>query len=503
MKKKVLVTASVVMMIVLVLLILFQTLMVEENLRVNKKSFAVAVNKTMNNVISDLNRENIKKYIIATDKNFFERYKRIEAINERMKDIHRENPMLVNYIEKCKADSSYFKNLSCMDSCVVAEYCGLSKQRDILRDTSFSLNHYADYFLQYTTKYNILDINEIDYTLLDSLIKENLIKNDIFEFPAVAVFDITQKEVLYCNNNTEINNLRKSGFKYEYAIGGLRNENVVYISVYFHTFNYFIKNNPYIYLFISIFLVIVIVCIFTMMLKMILNRQKLDEMKSGFISNMNHELKTPISTISLACEMLQLPETKEDKASIDTYLRIIAEENNRLKGLVDIVLQQSKMTDNKMVLSKSSIDIHEIVENAKKNINFVVSNKRGKISTKLRAENPIMLADKVHITNMIYNLVDNAIKYSPDVLDIGIEVWDSQNSINISVTDKGLGIPKDKIKHIFDKFYRVDTGNVHNVKGFGIGLSYVKEIVQMHNGKIDVKSAVGKGTSFIVVLPRK
>ena len=140
-------------------------------------------------------------------KDFFERYKRIEAINERMKDIHRENPMLVNYIEKCKADSSYFKNLSCMDSCVVAEYCGLSKQRDILRDTSFSLNHYADYFLQYTTKYNILDINEIDYTLLDSLIKENLIKNDIFEFPAVAIFDITQKEVLYCNNNKEINNL--------------------------------------------------------------------------------------------------------------------------------------------------------------------------------------------------------------------------------------------------------------------------------------------------------
>lgn len=501
MKKRFLIGSSTVVLIVLLVLVTFQTFMVEESLNASKMMFESAVNESMNEVIAELNKENLKKYLTNIDKDVWSKYGRVEEINTQMKKMRQNNPNLFMRIDISNIELGNIKGLSCVDSLELVRYFELAHERERLSDSSFAWENYVNYIVDYTDNYNVLEV-DVDYAMLEQLIERNLAKHDIFIHPAVGVFDITKKKLLFTNDKSDVRFLISSQFMYEYAVGGLKNENTVYVSVFFHTFPYLLKNNPYIYMAINIFLVFVILIVFIMMIKMIISKEKLDEMKSGFISNMNHELKTPISTISLACEMLQLPETKEDKASVDTYLRIITEENLRLRGLVDIVLQQSKMTDTKMISNKTLINVHDVVLNAKNNIDFVVSNKKGKIDINLDAQDPMLFADRVHITNVVYNLVDNAIKYSPEVLDIVITVSDTPNSIILQVADSGMGIAKDNIKHIFDKFYRVATGSVHDVKGFGIGLAYVKQVVHLHKGKIDVKSTLGEGTIFTITFPR-
>jgi two-component system phosphate regulon sensor histidine kinase PhoR len=200
--------------------------------------------------------------------------------------------------------------------------------------------------------------------------------------------------------------------------------------------------------------------------------------------------------------MLDLPESKENNETINTYLRIISDENKRLKGLVELVLQQAKMTDKTIAFQKKEINIHEVITNAEENISFIMKRKGGNIQMDFQAKDPIIFADNLHITNLIYNLLDNAVKYSPKLLDIKISTYDSEKELHIVVSDKGIGIDKSKIKHIFDKFYRIPTGNIHNIKGFGIGLSYVKQIVDLHKGKINVTSEVNKGTTFDITIPR-
>lgn len=502
MKKKILIIACSVVLMLLMALMFFQTYMVEESLRASKMMFNAAVNKSMNEVITELNKENIKKHLSNIDKDVWAKYRRVEEINNQMKLVRINNPNLFMRVDICSFKDGEITGISCVDSIELVRYLELAHERERLRDSSFLWESYVDYIVDYTDNYNVLE-NNLDCALLEQLIERNLVKNDIFVRPVIGVFDNTKQNLLFANDKSYYRNLVSSQFIYEYEIGGLKTENVVYISIYFHTFPYFLKNNPYVFLLISVILMLIVLCVFVMMVKMMINRDKLDDMKIAFISNMNHELRTPISTISLACEMLQLPETKEDKASIDTYLRIITEENLRLRGLVDIVLQQSKMTDNKMVSNKTEINVHDVVSDAKNNIDFVVSNKKGKIDIRLEAKDPMIFADRVHITNMVYNLVDNAIKYSPKLLDITIIVSDTPNSLVLQVADKGIGISQDKLKHIFDRFYRVTTGNIHDVKGFGIGLAYVKQIVQMHKGKIEVKSKPGEGSIFTITLPRK
>jgi len=232
----------------------------------------------------------------------------------------------------------------------------------------------------------------------------------------------------------------------------------------------------------------------------IFRQKKLSEVKNDFINNMTHELKTPISTISLSSEMLlQGEQTSADK--VKKYAGIIYDENKRLEQQVERVLNVAKLDKNELVLNKEKVDLRELLTQLKENFEAFQTEKTSQLKLNLSTTSHILLADRVHLTNVFYNLMDNAVKYSEGDIQISIKTEVSPQYITIDFSDKGIGISKDHQKAIFDKFFRVPTGNVHNVKGFGLGLYYVQLIVAGHNGKISVKSNIGEGTTFTLRFP--
>jgi len=231
-------------------------------------------------------------------------------------------------------------------------------------------------------------------------------------------------------------------------------------------------------------------------------QKKIGEMKNDFINNMTHEFKTPVSTISLACEALRDSDMEKSGVMIDNYLKIIDEENRRLGKLAEQILQTAIIDKGHLYLTFEEADIHQIIRQVVEKYKPVTELSNGEIKTRLFAENPCITADKTHIHNMVSNLVDNAIKYSSDKLLVEIITTSTTESVTISIQDQGIGISRANQKKIFDKLYRVPTGDLHNAKGFGLGLSYVKYIVERHDGNIQVDSELNKGSRFVVTLPR-
>ncbi|HEY1040887.1 MAG TPA: HAMP domain-containing sensor histidine kinase, partial [Bacteroidia bacterium] len=213
--------------------------------------------------------------------------------------------------------------------------------------------------------------------------------------------------------------------------------------------------------------------------------------------------KTPISTISLASEFLNDSSVIKTPDKVERYVKMIKDENKRLSVLVESILQTAILDKGDFKLKVVEIDVHEIINLAIQNIQLQVEQRKGTIIPKFFATDPKIFADKVHITNIVFNLMDNAIKYSKEIPEITITTENVTNGIIFSVKDAGMGISKDNLKRIFDQFYRIPTGNVHNIKGFGLGLSYVKAIVEKHGGTISVESELNKGTTFKVYLPVK
>jgi two-component system phosphate regulon sensor histidine kinase PhoR len=216
---------------------------------------------------------------------------------------------------------------------------------------------------------------------------------------------------------------------------------------------------------------------------------------------MTHELKTPISTISLSSEMLMRMDLNEDPEKIRKYAGIIYKENKRLENQVERVLNVAKLDKDQVILNKENFNVHELLLEVKENFEFNQMNQGGKIDLHCDASIWQIQADPVHLTNVVYNLLDNAAKYCTTIPEIVISTRNDKQNLIIEISDNGIGIKREDLKIIFDKFYRVPTGNVHNVKGFGLGLYYVKLIIEAHEGKIEVKSVLNKGTTFSISLP--
>lgn len=254
---------------------------------------------------------------------------------------------------------------------------------------------------------------------------------------------------------------------------------------------------------ISGLLLLFIIMAFMTVIIAIFRQKKLSQMKNDFINNMTHEFKTPISTVSLACEVLNDNSVPKSQEFVNSYINIISEENKRLGVMAEKILQTAILEKGQLNLRKEKIDLHGIIADVAHKIAIQVEIRDGSINTVLDAKDPVIIADKVHITNVINNLLDNANKYSPRKPLITISTQDQNNGVLIGITDNGIGINKANLKKIFDKLYRVPTGDVHNVKGFGLGLSYVKFIVEKHQGKVSVESEPGKGSTFRIWLPYK
>ncbi len=251
----------------------------------------------------------------------------------------------------------------------------------------------------------------------------------------------------------------------------------------------------------SMLFITIVILTFIKTIQTIFRQKQLNEIKNDFISNMTHELKTPISTISLACEAISDPDVDKNPQRINNFVGMIRDENRRLGLLVENVLKSAVLDRGEVRMHRDEIDLHELMKDVVKNIQIQASSRGGYIATKLEAKQCIIKADKVHFANIIYNLLDNAIKYSSGSPEVTLSTSSTNKGITIKVADKGLGINKDDQKKIFEKFYRVPTGNVHNVKGFGLGLSYVKAIVEKHDGIINLESTLGKGSIFTIFIP--
>jgi two-component system phosphate regulon sensor histidine kinase PhoR len=254
---------------------------------------------------------------------------------------------------------------------------------------------------------------------------------------------------------------------------------------------------------LMLFIVSVVFLFFAFAINIIVKQKRLSEIKTDFINNMTHELKTPISTIALSSDMLMRGDFSQDPEKLKRYASIIYKENKRLENQVERVLNVAKMDKDTLHLKKELFDMHDLIEEVKDNFEFNQTEHGGQISIDLQATDFSIQADPVHISNVVFNLLDNAIKYCEVVPSIAISTKNEKNGFVLEISDNGIGIRREDIKMIFDKFYRVPTGNLHNVKGFGLGLYYVKIIIEQHGGNIQVKSAVGKGTTFILWLPIK
>jgi two-component system phosphate regulon sensor histidine kinase PhoR len=256
--------------------------------------------------------------------------------------------------------------------------------------------------------------------------------------------------------------------------------------------------SPWIYLVVIITLILVF---FAFAINVILKQKRLSEIKTDFINNMTHELKTPISTIGLSSELLLKGDFKDDPERLKRYAEIIYKENKRLENQVERVLNVAKLDRDKLVLSQDWCDMHELIDEAKDSFDLNQTDLGGQIELQLRSTNARLFIDEVHITNVIYNLLDNAVKYTERTPQIVIETATVGDQFEIQLSDNGIGIKREDVRMIFDKFYRVPTGNLHNVKGFGLGLYYVKLVIEAHGGTIQVKSTLGKGTTFRILLP--
>ena len=253
----------------------------------------------------------------------------------------------------------------------------------------------------------------------------------------------------------------------------------------------------------SSFLLLVVVIFFALTINIILKQKRLSEIKNDFINNMTHELKTPISTIALASQVLQQADiiTKPDR--LKNYANIIQKENQRLQIQVEKVLQIASLEKDKLDLKKTNVNIHSLLQEVAKTFEMPLGELQGKLEFNFKASSAEVLADEFHLSNVFMNLIDNGIKYCQRQPHIVLSTEMVQKSIRITVKDNGIGIPTEELKNIFEKFYRVPTGNVHNVKGFGLGLHYVKQIIEQFGGKISVESEKEKGSSFIITLPIK
>lgn len=246
---------------------------------------------------------------------------------------------------------------------------------------------------------------------------------------------------------------------------------------------------------------LVIILGFSYTISALFRQKKVADIKNDFINNMTHEFKTPIATISLAVDSMGNPKISGNPDRIRHYTNIIRDENRRMNGQVEKVLQMALLDRNEIKLSREPLDLHQVARTAAEAMGVQVESKGGALNLELKAERPGVFADEVHITNVVQNLLDNANKYSPEAPVIGVETWNDKHGVYLAVTDQGMGMSRETQNSIFEKFYRSPKGNVHDVKGFGLGLTYVKAILDAHGGSITVKSQLGKGSRFIIYLP--
>ncbi len=378
-----------------------------------------------------------------------------------------------------------------------------------VRDKLLSFNKevsglYLEPVKQITPNYFVVSFYDtINPAVLENLLVENFKKYKIMEKFEYGIYDCFADSIIF-DRYVDLSQNRMERGAVSSAITTKWNHDGHYFGIYFLD-----KNDTKLItseeisssLIISTLVILIVFSIFTYAIIIILQQKRLSEIKTDFINNMTHELKTPISTIALSSDVLLKDNISDDPERIKQYAKIIKSENNRLESQVEKVLQLAKLDKGELELKKEKVNLHQIIRDSVAVFEISIKKRNGSVLCDFHADDFILFLDRVHITNIIYNLLDNANKYSPENPAITISTNNIKNGLEVSVSDKGQGMSPDQYKQVFDKFYRVPTGSIHNVKGFGLGLYYVKLILEKHRGNILVKSDLDVGSKFTFWLP--
>jgi len=542
MNRKVIVLVIILISFALVGLVGIQLYWIKNALAVKEANFDRGVNEAMTNVVYKLGKLEIAGRIrnkINSKSPNISLYGSIDSINNMFikemesmtNDFNIQKASYINYTSKkvvVQYDTIAGKSIKHIDSSIIAV-----KNRDTIKKVKSEILRpvsVPDYYMPTNHFDSISD-------KIDKFLKKSFLVSDVFD----EMFNNkTSKTIEERISSVKLDSLIKAELdnkgihtEYEFGIWSpikdtlviektgkyhkelTENKNCVsfniyptdlfrateYLVIYFPKKETYLFTQTWLMLTIAAILILCIILSFVYTIRTILKQKKLSEMKNDFINNMTHEFKTPISTISLACQVLTDDDMLKSEALYKNYLYVISDENKRLGVMAEKILQTAVLEKGQVKLKKEPMDIHYIINEVIKNLNLQVVARGGEIIKVFNATTSIINADRLHITNVIYNLVDNANKYTQEVPRITIATESNDAGIYVSVEDNGIGISHANLKKIFDKLYRVPTGNVHNIKGFGLGLSYVKTIVEMHHGTVDVVSELKKGSKFTVYLP--
>ncbi|KYG81378.1 two-component system phosphate regulon sensor histidine kinase PhoR [Roseivirga ehrenbergii] len=496
-------------------LIVFQFYWIKEVTKVNEERFTQNVQTALNEVTNKLARQNDTNFLQTDVSQMMpslpERMRQRDSLINQYKPQNRRpmpylDPSLITYnlaIDETNNKIDFDINLGLMLQDFYSQtYPNLEQERfQLEQQMKNRLRSIQKDWAEHLVGSNNL-FSRVNPAELDTLLKREMRNRGIdLEYNYGIIERRTGKTNLINTSSVDdLENIKNSKLQANLFPTDLQPKDY-FLSVYFPSQKQFLLKQGLLPLSASGLLMLILIGCFTYAVVVILRQKRISEIKNDFINNMTHEFKTPIATVSLATEALQDADLRKNEGIVDRYIQVIRDENKRLGMQVEKVLQIASLDKKDFRLKFETADVHDIIEKALVNIDILVQKRQGSISSQLLASNPIIEADKVHLTNIIYNLLDNANKYSPEPPEIHIRTENISTGVIIKISDKGIGMSREDIDKIFEKFYRVSTGNIHDVKGFGLGLSYVKNIVEMHKGTISVKSDLGKGSTFKVYLP--
>ncbi len=501
----------VMMSVVLGLLVLLQMNTIGNAANIREEQFSQLVKQCLINVAKKLEDIETREILQAED---LIKQSSFTPINENISDviIHQE----INYsVLKKNKDGEYIESSIQKDTVIrltppvqnQESFNNIDQRNNIEHERRLKNIKERDLYmrrLQLHMEMASRPIEErVQQDYLETLLKNEFANHGIlldFEY-AVKSFPFGEEKTIFTSE--EYKNSKRTEHRIPLYASDIREQKANYLNVYFPKSRRQFLMSTGIMVIPSILLIIVIIGIFTYTIMIILRQKKLSVVKNDFINNMTHELKTPISTISLASQMLRDNSVNHTTVAVDRISNVIYDESKRLSMQVEKVLQMAVFNEGRLKMKFKTIDIHEIITSVVQNFEIRVQTEDGHLTLHKNASKCLVHGDQVHITNVLFNLLDNAMKYKKGIPEIEITTQNKKNFLVISIKDNGIGIAKEHQKQIFERFYRVPTGNVHDVKGFGLGLHYVYKVISTHNGEIKVESAINKGTNFILHIPVK
>ncbi len=521
MRKKTIWILTIVLSITLIGLILLQYFWIKNAINIKEQQFDQLVSNSLSNIIDEVEKkEMIYQISNETGPYYSNTSTDTQSTNYKLNKLKQSRYGLKTIDEKkeiytisnpdsisLKSNMNLFSSSSNKFSSKNVFKLSSDKKNKLLNNFNLDSRFAANFIDKTILVENVVnkliqvdvDIKErIDKNTLSEIIKEEFKKNNInidFEFCVIG----KDNNIVFTSDNYSEDNRHKIYCERLFPNDFFAKNN--FLNIYFPSKMEYIWVSTGFISVTSIILTLVIILGFVLSIHIMFKQKRLAIIKNDFVNNMTHELKTPISTISLAAQMMKDKSIPDEKKNIDNISEIIFEESKRLSFQVEKVLKTALFEQGKIKLNKQELDVHKIINNVINNFQIQIENKNGYLVKELNAKASKIYVDEVHFTNIIFNLFDNAVKYCKEFPEIKISTESNKKGIFISIADKGIGIKKSDQKKIFEQFYRVYTGNLHNVKGFGLGLNYVKKIVDEHNGEISLNSTYNKGTTFKIFIP--